>query len=293
MAGERAEFAPRPHEVGGGRLPIVVSMGGIGVDAGSWLRNARRLDAAGYAGVATWDHHVARGAPKPVLEAWTLMTALAATTGQGAVWSHVLNVMNRHPVVLARMAATLQQISEGRVVLGMGIGGSAADFGPFGLPMPDAAERADRLEEGVEVMRLLWAGDPATFEGRFFRLDGAQALPAPDPAPPVVIAGQTPAGARLAARAGNGWTTNAEQLADLLPIYLEELARIGRPRETVSVIAAWEGGRTGVDALAGSPWIAAPRDTLAEWQAAGADGVNVVARTTADVDALVDAADRW
>ena len=107
------------------------------------------------------------------------------------------------------------------------------------------------------------------------------------------IAGQTPPGARLAARAGDGWTTNADQLEDLLPVYLEELARVGRPRETVSVIVAWEGGRTGVDALARSLWIAAPREALAEWQAAGADGINLVARTVADVDALVAAAARW
>lgn len=285
--------ATRPHEVGGARLPISVSLGGIGVDAAWWLDAARRLDAAGYAGVATWDHHVSRGTPKPVLEAWTILTAAAATTARIACWTHVLNVLNRHPVVLARMAATLQQVSNGRLVLGIGTGGSAADHAPFGIPRPDAPARAARVEEAVAVLRLLWRGEPVTFEGRFTTLREARLLPAAVPPPPIVVAGQTPAGARLAARAGDGWTTRADDLARLRPVFDEALAEGGRDRASVSIIAGWEGGRTGVDALAGSPWIAAPRETWEAWREAGADGVNLVARTTADVDALVDAVARW
>ncbi len=281
------------HEVGGARLPIVVSLGGIGVDAAWWLRAARRLDEAGYAGVATWDHHASRGTPRPVLEAWTMLSAAAVEAPRLALWTHVLNVMNRHPVVLARMASTLQQVSGGRLVLGIGIGGSAADHEPFGIPNPDAAGRAGRVEELVVVLRLLWSGEPVTFEGRFTTLRGARLLPAPAPPPPIVIAGQTPAGARLAARVGDGWTTRATDLARLLPVYEGALMAAGRERASVSVIAGWEGGRTGVDALAGSPWIAGPREAWEEWRAAGADGINVVARTTADVDALVEAAARW
>jgi len=279
--------------VGGGPLPITVGLGGIDVDAAWWLESARRLEAAGYAGVATWDHLVARESPKPVLEAWTILTAAAATTRRIACWTHVLSVVRRHPVVLARMAATFASIAPGRLVLGIGIGGNPMDHDPFGIPLEPATALAEELEEAVAVLRLLWRGEPVSFAGRRFTLRDAHVLPALRPPPPIVVAGQSRAGARLAARVGDGWTTNANQLDALLPVYLDALAAAGRDRATVSVIAGWQGGRTGQDALAGSPWIEAPRETLESWRARGVDGVNLVARTPADVDRLVEAASRW
>lgn len=286
--------APRAHEVGGGRLPITIGLAGIAVDAGWWLDSARRLEGAGYAGVATWDHLVARESPKPVLEAWTILTAAAATTRRLACWTHVLSVGRRHPVVLARMAATLADIAPGRLVLGIGIGGNPMDHDPFGIPLEPAAALAAELEEAVAVLRLLWRGEPVSYEGRRFTLRDAHLVPALRPSPPIVVAGQSRTGARLAARVGDGWTTNAHQLESLLPVYLDGLAAAGRDRASVSVIAGWQGGRTGQDALPiSSPWIAAPRETLAAWQARGVDGVNLVARTPADVDRLVEAASRW
>lgn len=292
--GSAARGPLRAHEVGGGRLPITVGLAGIAVEAAWWLESARRLETAGYAGVATWDHLVARESPKPVLEAWTILTAAAATTRRVACWTHVLSVVRRHPVVLARMAATLAGIAPGRLVLGIGIGGNPMDHDAFGIPLPSVPERTGELEEAVTVLRLLWRGEPVSFEGRRFRLRDAQLVPALRPAPPIVVAGQSRAGARLAAQVGDGWTTNARQLDDLLPVYLDALAAAGRDRATVSVIAGWQGGRTGADALpSSSPWIAAPRETLDAWRARGVDGVNLVARTPADVDRLVEAASRW
>jgi alkanesulfonate monooxygenase SsuD/methylene tetrahydromethanopterin reductase-like flavin-dependent oxidoreductase (luciferase family) len=285
---------PRAHEVGGGRLPITIGLAGIAVDAGWWLESARRLEAAGYAGVATWDHLVARESPKPVLEAWTILTAAAATSRRIACWTHVLSVGRRHPVVLARMAATFAGIAPGRLVLGIGVGGNPMDHDPFGIPLEPGGGGGAELEEAVTVLRLLWSGERVSFAGRRFTLREAHVLPALSPPPPIVIAGQSRAGARLAARVGDGWTTNAHRLDALLPAYLDALAAAGRQRASVSVIAGWQGGRTGQDALPGSsPWIAAPRETLASWQARGVDGVNLVARTPADVDRLVEAASRW
>jgi alkanesulfonate monooxygenase SsuD/methylene tetrahydromethanopterin reductase-like flavin-dependent oxidoreductase (luciferase family) len=85
-----------------------------------WLDSARRLDAAGYAGVWSWDHFVSRGVrTDPVLEAWTTLTAAAMVTERVTVGTFVANVMNRHPAVVARMAAMLQEASGGRLVLGI------------------------------------------------------------------------------------------------------------------------------------------------------------------------------
>jgi alkanesulfonate monooxygenase SsuD/methylene tetrahydromethanopterin reductase-like flavin-dependent oxidoreductase (luciferase family) len=108
-----------------------------------------------------------------------------------------------------------------------------------------------------------------------------------------VIGGETPAGARLAARVGDGWTAFEVSFETSLPVYLEALAAAGRRRSDQLVLVGFQGGRSGEPALEGSPWVAAPRETWQRWQTAGADGAVVTVRTTADVDALVAAADRW
>ena len=275
-------------------LPIGVALGTIGVPFGWWRDSARRLEVAGYSGVWCWDHFTTRGRrPNTVLEAWTTLTAVAALTDRITIGTFVANVMNRHPAVLARMAATLQEVSGGRLVLGIGIGGHPAEHHAYGIPFPDVTERVARLEEAVAVIRALWSGAPVTRESPFYPLRDAVALPVPDPAPPIVVGGQSATGARLAARIGDGWTTRPDLLDRLLPIYEESLAAAGRARTDTTVIVGWEGGRAGKDALAGSPWIAAPVEEWRLWRERGADGVVVLARTNADVDALVNAAERW
>jgi alkanesulfonate monooxygenase SsuD/methylene tetrahydromethanopterin reductase-like flavin-dependent oxidoreductase (luciferase family) len=280
-----------------GPVPIGVSLSTIGVGPEWWLDAVRRLEAAGYSAVWVWDHHLARadgrGRARSVLEAWTMLTAGAMATSRIALGSHVLNVMNRHPALLARMAATLQVLSGGRLVLGLGIGGNPLDHEPLGIPLPSVEERLARLEETIAVLRALWSGRPVELEGRFVRLRQAVIAPVPDPPPPIVVAGQSSRGARLAARIGDGWTTPADRFERLRPVFEAGLLDAGRARSEVTVIVGFEGGRSGVDFLAGSPWIADPVGTWARWRAAGADGVVVSARTEADVVALLTAAERF
>lgn len=172
-------------------LPIGVALGTIGVSFGWWRESARRLEAAGYAGVWSWDHFTTRGPrPNSVLECWTTLSAVAASTSRIHIGPLVANVMNRHPAVLARMAATLQEVSGGRLVLGLGIGGHPAEHESYGIPFPDAPERAARLEEAVSVLRALWSGGPETRDSPYYPLRGAVALPRPDPPPPIVVGGQ-------------------------------------------------------------------------------------------------------
>lgn len=276
------------------RLPIGVTLGPIGVDAAWWLESARRLDDAGYAGLWCWDHFVSRGEKTtPVLEAWTILTAAAAITRRATVGTFVANVTNRHPAVLARMAATLQQVSGGRLVLGIGIGGGPAEHAAYGIPFPAPAERAALLEEAVAVLRALWSGGPATVSGRHSSLADAWAYPLPDPIPPILIGARTPAGVRLAARIGDGWATEADVFEALAPLYVEALGKASRERGTQRVLVGFGSGRAGQDSLSGSPWVADPRAEWERWRSLGADEATVTARTTNDVDALVEAAQRW
>ena len=143
--------------------------------------------------------------------------------GPIAVGTFVLNVVNRHPAVLARMAMTVADLAPGRVELGIGIGGTGQLA--YGVDWPTVPERVARLEEAVTVLRLLFGGGPVSFAGRYFTLTDAVAFPVPTPAPRIVVAGQSSAGARLAARAGDAWTCPAELFERLLPIYREALGR--------------------------------------------------------------------
>ena len=122
----------------------------------------------------------------------------------------------------------------------------------------------------------------------FYPLGEAFALPIPEPLPPIIVAGESAAGARLAGRIGDGWTVPASLLTEHLPVYLEALAGIGRDRSTTRILAAFDLGKG--ESLAGSPWVEDPAGAAARWRVAGADGAVVGARTTEDVDLLVDAA---
>ncbi len=276
-----------------GRLPIGVTLGSMGVDAAWWLDSARRLDEAGYARVWCWDHFIGKGdRTVPVLEQWTTLAAAAAVTRRIGIGSFVTNVMNRHPAVLARMAGTVQAISSGRLTLGIGIGGHPREHRAYGIDFPDAAERAARLEEAVALIRALWSGGPVTRSGRFYPVADAVAFPRPEPPPPILVGASTPAGVRLAARAGDGWAAESADFERLGARYLEALDAAGRARSDVRIVVGFGGGRSGVDALTDSPWIAAPAETAAYWAAAGADEVTLTARTTADVDRLVKVAGR-
>ena len=276
------------------RLPIGVCLRSIRSEPVWWLESARRLDAAGYAGLWSWDHFMGQGDPTvPVVESWTILSMAAALTSNVTVGPFVLNVMNRHPAVVARMASTLQIASGGRLVLGIGIGGHPKEHAAYGIDFPAAPERVARLEEAVAVIRAMWTGGPVTRPSPFYPLTDASAHPLPDPAPRIVIGGETPAGARLAGRIGDGWSAFDDNFEQNLPLYLEALEASGRRREDQTVLVGFQGDWLADGSLRGSPWIDAPRDTWERWRAAGADGAIVLARTTDDVDALVEAVARW
>ena len=276
------------------RLPIGVCIRSIRAEPSWWLESARRLDAAGYAGVWSWDHFMGRGdLTVPVVESWTILSMAAAATERVTVGPFVMNVMNRHPAVVARMASTLQIASGGRLILGIGIGGAPKEHAAYGIEFPAPPERVARLEEAVAVIRALWTGGPVTRGSPFYPLRDAHAHPVPAPPPPIIVGGETAAGARLAGRIGDGWSAFDDNFEANLPLYLESLEASGRKRSDQRVLVGFQGEWLSDESIADSPWVTAPPETWQRWQAAGADGAIVLARTTADVDALVEAVGRW
>jgi len=273
------------------RIPIGVNLTAIGVTSAWWVETARSLEEAGFSTVWCWDHFVSRGRlTDPCLECWMTLAVTAASTTRLRVGSFVTNVMNRHPAVLARMVASLADSSGGRVELGIGIGGHPAEHRAYGIDFPAAPERVERLEEAVQIVRLLWSGGPVSFEGRHYRLRDAHAFPVPNPPPRVVIGGEKPGGARLAARIGDAWTMNGRELERLEPVFREALEAAGRSRSEVGMVVALDLQR-GAGAEE-QPLFQDLAGEMARWQERGADELVLHWVRPGEVAALLAAAER-
>ena len=144
-----------------------------------------------------------------------LVAAAAATTGRVRIGTMVTANTYRHPSVLAKMAATVDHLSDGRLEFGIGTGWSEIEHRMLGIDFPAAGERVQRLDEACSVLELLWTRPRAEFEGRYYRLQGAIAEPKPvqRPHPPVWIGGYRPQMLGVVARHANVWTLPAMALA--------------------------------------------------------------------------------
>lgn len=247
-------------------IPVGLNLASIGVTPAWWLESSQRVEEAGFDSVWIWDHFVSRGRlDDAVLECWTMLAATATVTRRLGLGSFVTNVMNRHPAVLARTVATTAALSGGRIELGIGIGGHPAEHTAYGIPFPQARERAEHLDEALTVLRLLLAGGPSDFEGRHYRLEAAHAFPVPERPPRITVAGTTPAGARLAARRGDAWTCFAKEYERLRPVFEGALEAVGRDRADVDIVVTVEAEDVGGDFA----------ELAATWASRGVDGLVV------------------
>lgn len=177
-------------------------------------RLGRQADELGWHAAYISDHFMPFAPPGaaadgPVLECWTLLSALAASTVRVQLGPLVLGNTYRHPAVVANMAASLDQVSGGRVVLGLGAGWQENEHLAYGIALPPVPERMDRFEEACGVITALLRERRRTFEGRFYQLREASVEPRPlSPRLPLLIGG---AGrhrtARIVARYADIWHT--------------------------------------------------------------------------------------
>ena len=141
-------------------------------------------------------------------EAWTLLSALAQATSRLRVGTLVTTIIARHPALLAAEALTVDQLSEGRVELGLGVGDRPADCDVFGVPRWPPAERVARLEEHLILLDRLLRGESVTSQGVYYSVRGAQlAQPVQRPRPPLVVAAEGPRALQLVARYADAWST--------------------------------------------------------------------------------------
>ncbi len=233
----------------GGLGKLKMKIGICIVPFGTMYRECREaalaVEGSGFESVWTWDHLLSfNDDDEPVLECWTLLAGLAEATQRVKLGSFVANVLNRAPDVLAKTVATVQQVSGGRIELGIGAGARLKEQVGFNRPFPAGRERVERVGEAVELMRLMWTGERVTYHGKYYSAEGILSTPAPEPVPPIMVAGLGPMSARNAVRVGDGWNCEAPRgwngeenpkFRQLKPIVLEELARLGRPRDQFEI----------------------------------------------------------
>lgn len=180
-------------------------------EPGALAAAARRAEEAGLDSVWLFDHlWPLGGVPSrdtPTLEAWTAVSYLAAATDRVSVGTLVTRSSLRHPVVLAKMAATAAVIAPGRIILGLGSGDleSKAENDAFGAPYWSGPERLAQLSSTMDVLRSFFRGREMTLRDDFVEIERLPASPVPLRPPPLWIGGSSPGAMALAARKGDGW----------------------------------------------------------------------------------------
>ncbi len=168
------------------------------------------------------------GSPELIgsVEPLATLAVLAATTTNVRLGTMVLCNEFRHPVVLAKQAATVDIASGGRLELGIGAGWYEREFAMAGLEFPRAGVRLERLREAVEVLKLCFTGEPVTYRGRHYQLDEMVALPAPTqkPRPTIWVGGKGDRAMSLISEVADGW--NAAWFQDVAA-YAERASKLG------------------------------------------------------------------
>ena len=235
-------------------------------------------EQAGFDGAWVFDHFTPLYGDRngPCFEGWTLLAVLAARTSRLRLGVLVTGVTYRHPSILATEAITVDHISNGRLELGMGAAWHQPEHEQLGIPFPPLKERAERLEEAIQLMRLLMNRDDASFSGRHYRLEEASYHPRPIqmPHPPIWVGAS---GERLmlpiVARAADAWHAfGSHETMAAKSRLLDQLAeKAGRDPKTIlrsaslSLSRPWDQVRRRAEALhkAGFGYL------IAEWPSEG------------------------
>ena len=236
----------------GVRLAVQGEMGAPGAGFDYAKNMALEAEELGFDSVWLPDHVINAHMDKrvPMLENWTVLSALAALTERVSFAGHTFNNSLRHPAVLAKMAATFDVISGGRLIYSLGSAWFREESESYGLPWDEHDDRVERLREALQISKSLWTKDETTFEGRFYSLKGAFLEPKPVQRPhiPIWVPGDSEATRSLAAELADVWLTYSkspsvlrEWASDMterrngepLPMAVSTVSLAGLPREEV------------------------------------------------------------
>jgi alkanesulfonate monooxygenase SsuD/methylene tetrahydromethanopterin reductase-like flavin-dependent oxidoreductase (luciferase family) len=188
----------------------------------------------------------------PFMEAWTTLTWLAAKFPNVLLCHHVLGQGYRQPALTAKMAATLQVLSGGRFILGIGAGWREDEYKAYGYDFPKASVRFAQLEEVIHICRAMWTEDLPNFSGKHFSIHEASAPPLPHPIPPICIgASGEQIGLPMVGRLADMWNGGMRKEADWIrkrDIVLETAERVGRHPHDIEISLTVERALPSTDA---------------------------------------------
>jgi alkanesulfonate monooxygenase SsuD/methylene tetrahydromethanopterin reductase-like flavin-dependent oxidoreductase (luciferase family) len=166
------------------------------------VAEARRAEELGFDFVSASDHPCGS---HPTYETWTMLSWIAAATSRIRIATRVLGVPYRPPAMVAKMAETLDRLSGGRLILGLGGGYSDAEFRAFGLGVPSPRDKVDGMAEAVLIARGLWSTPGFTFDGRIYRTEAADLAPKPDRHIPIWLGTYGDRALAVTGRLADGW----------------------------------------------------------------------------------------
>ena len=177
------------------------------------------------------------------LEGWTLLTYLAAAFPRFKFGHLVLGQSYRNPALLAKMAATLQLLTGGRFILGIGAGWHDEEYRAYGFDYPSGGVRVAQMAEAIEVMRAMWTQSPATYHGTYYHVDGAYCEPRPDPPIPIMVGTSGPKALGVTAKLADWWNWDGpweEVYRKPYETLRAHCEAIGRPFEDIVLTAGFD-----------------------------------------------------
>jgi alkanesulfonate monooxygenase SsuD/methylene tetrahydromethanopterin reductase-like flavin-dependent oxidoreductase (luciferase family) len=200
------------------------------------VADARQAEQLGFDFVSANDHPEG---PAPTHETWTMLTWIAAATSRIKVASRVLGVPYRPPAMVAKMAATLDHLSGGRLILGLGGGYADNEFKAFGLRVPTPKEKVEGLEEAIRIARGLWSESGFTFQGEQFHTIAAHLEPKPAHRIPIWVGTYGPRALAVTGRVADGWIPSfdmapPEQVPEMRDRILSAARELGRRPEDIT-----------------------------------------------------------
>ena len=217
--------------------------------AGDPIAHARRAETLGFDFISTNDHVLGTD---PRNEAWTLLTWLAASTSRIRIAARVLGVPYREPVLLAKMSETLDRLSGGRLILGLGAGSGESEFAAMGLPEATVGARVSGLEEAITLIQALWTQTSVSYEGRRYSTREARIEPQPAHRIPIWLGTVGPRGLAIVGKKADGWIPSLayappDRAPQMIVAILAAAAEAGRDPAEIERIYNLELGPVGAE----------------------------------------------
>ena len=201
---------------------------------------AQRAETAGFESLWTSDHFLIRPDAVDVdcLEAWTLLTAIAVDTKKLRFGPMVASQSYRNPSLVAKIAASLDNISNGRLYFGVGAGWKEIEYKAYGYPFPSSGARVRQLDEAITIARQLWTKPRADFQGKYYNVNDCVAMPKPVQNPiPILVGGMGTHLLKVAAKHAQlvnfAWNTDLKVFRERLDVLEKHCEKLGRDHNSI------------------------------------------------------------